>query len=63
MRRVKRIIELDISERYVITVSQSHEYVQLIDTHTNEWHIYDDVKPLYDALGQLANWRERDKGE
>lgn len=48
------------SERYVITISEDHKIVRLEDTATGEIHEFEGLMALYDALGVLAGYRERD---
>lgn len=48
------------NERYILSVSSDHQRVRLHDQKTGEDHIFTGSRALYDALGQLADWRERD---
>lgn len=50
----------DEAERYVITIGTDHLTVRLEDTETGEIHTFKGPRALHDALGVLAEWRERD---
>lgn len=47
-------------ERYVLSITASHKAVRLRDHQTGEIHEWTGTRALYDALGVLADWRERD---
>lgn len=49
-------------ERYVLAIAEGHKAVRLRDQKTGEIHEFKGPRALYDALGVLANWRERDLG-
>jgi hypothetical protein len=49
-------------ERYVLTVSTNGD-VRLQDQRTGEIHEFTGARALYDGLGVLADWRERNRGE
>ena len=48
-------------ERYRISITEDHETVEIRDLKTNAIHVFTGHKCLFEALGVLANWRERDK--
>lgn len=47
-------------ERYVLSIATGHRAVRLRDQQTGETHEFSGTRALYDALGVLAEWRERD---
>lgn len=47
-------------ERFVLTVSHGHQKVRIRDQHTGESYEFTGTRALYEALGVLAEWRERD---
>lgn len=49
-------------ERYVLAIEAGHTRVSLRDQRTGESHTFDGPRALYDALGVLADWRDRDLG-
>lgn len=49
-------------ERYVIDISADHESVRLTDRETEEVRTFVGSHALWDVLGILAEWRERDRG-
>lgn len=50
------------AERYVITIGADHLTVRLEDTASGEIHISIGPRALYDTLGILAEYRDRDQG-
>lgn len=50
----------DYDERYALTVAENGD-VRLRDQRTGEIHAFIGARSLYDALGVLTDWRERDK--
>lgn len=51
--------ETDV-KRYELDISEDHREVSLRDLETGEIHAFEGARALYDALGVLADWRERD---
>ena len=50
-----------MTDRYTITIKDGHDGVRLRDNKTGEAHVFTGRKALYDALGVLADWRDRDQ--
>jgi hypothetical protein len=53
--------DLYAEDRYVMTIAGDHAGVRLDDTVTGDVHSFTGSKALYDALGVLAEWRDRDR--
>lgn len=59
-RPVPGDIEFEDEERYALTIAEGHEAVRLRDQKSAETREFEGPRALYDALGVLADWRERD---
>jgi len=49
------------NERYAIWIMADHQIVRIEDTQTGEMHSFSGARALFDALGVLAEWRDRDR--